>query len=202
MAKPNKISPSRFRFLTKKEIKNPLYAVAEFCRNVTDLHGWRKDIDKIIRVSATNCVGLKRRDFSNMHFCWRELCRHIELIYVLKHTFNQWNIIPQSPYYELKRYPNVVIIYDDTLYGGTHFEFDRLPSQQVDDIGMFISKFFHFKSLRSWQLLMDKLLSTLFSETKLSDYAKYCGQESKIYQYLEKLTEAIFLHYIMKAKDH
>lgn len=137
-----------------------------------------------------------------MHFCWHQLCRHIELIYILKYTVQQWHIESASPFYELKRYPRIAIIYDSTLYGGTHFEFDRLSNSDVDDIGHFISKFFNFKSLRSWQVLMDKLLSTLFTEGRLGDYSEYYRQESKIYRYLEKLTEAIYFIYATKANAY
>lgn len=200
MRKTKKLKPNRFRYLTKKEIKNPLYAVADFCRNVTSLTHWRQDIDQIIRVSATDDLGLKRRDFANMHFCWLQLCKHIELIYILKHTVQQWHIEPESPFYELKRYPRTAIIFDATLYKGTYLEFDRLSNREFDDIGFFISKFFRFKSLKSWRVLMDKLLSSVFTEGRLGDYGKYYHQESKIYRYLEKLTEVIFLIYITKAK--
>ncbi|WP_353183785.1 hypothetical protein [Parapedobacter lycopersici] len=196
------VKQAHFRYLTKKEAKNPLYTIAYFCRNVTGLAHWRRDIDRVIRVSATNGVGLKPIEFANLHFCWQQICQHIELIYVLKHAVRHWEIEPESPHYTLTRYPRTAIIFDRTLFRGTYLEFDRLSRKEFDNIGLFIDKFFTFKSLRAWQRLMDKLLITLLSENRLGDYSKYERQDSKIYRYLEKLTEVFFLIYATKAIAH
>lgn len=202
MNKTKKLSRKHFRYLTKKEIKNPLYAVAYFCTNVTELNGWRRDIDQLIRISATNSNGLKPRDFGNLHFCWHQLYRHVELIYVLKHAVHQWETEQESAYYDLTHYPRTSVIFDAMLYGGTYLEFNRLSKKEFGDIGFFIGRFFAFQSLKAWQELMDKLLATLFYERKLSEDFRYTHQYSKIYRYLEKLTEAIFLIYVTKAKAH
>ncbi|WP_257656859.1 hypothetical protein [Parapedobacter lycopersici] len=196
------VRQAHFRYLTKKEAKNPLYTVAYFCRNVTGLAHWRRDIDRVIRISATNGIGLKPIDFANLHFCWQQLYQHIELIYVLKHVVRHWEIESESPHYTLTRYPRTAIIFDRTLFRGTYLEFDRLSRKEFDNIGLFIDKFFAFKSLQAWQRLMDKLLITLLSENRLGDYSKYDRQDSKIYRYLEKLTEVFFLIYATKAIAH
>jgi len=196
------LSQKLFRQLSKNDIKNPLYAVAYFCREVTALNHWRRDTDQLFRISTTNSKGLKPRDFGNLYFCWCQLYRHIELMYVLKHTIRQWEVESESMHYKLTRYPRTAVIFDATLYGGTYLEFDRLTKKEFDDLGFFIGKFFSFKSLKAWQKLMNKLLATLFYESKLVEDFRYASQYSKIYRYLERLTEAIFLIYITKAKAY
>lgn len=202
MNKTKKLSRKHFRYLTKKEIKNPLYAVSYFCREVTTLNHWRRDTDQLFRISTTNSKGLKPLDFSNLYFCWYQLYRHIELMYLLKHTVHEWEIESESTNYRLTRYPRTAIIFDETLYGGTYLEFDRLTKKEFNDLSFFIGKFFSFKSLKAWQKLMNKLLATLFYEGKLLEDFRYARHYSKIYRYLEKLIDAIFLIYVTRAKAY
>src|SRR3546814_5099738 len=71
----------------------------------------------------------------------------------------------------------------------------------MKDIGVFIKKFFGFKSLREWHKTMDDVLETFFEEYSLSDLVPYAKDQSKIFNYLEKLADAIFLVYATKARE-
>ncbi|MGV3762727.1 hypothetical protein [Parapedobacter sp.] len=200
--KTKKLNHKHFRYLTKQEFKDPLYATADFCRSVISLAGYRDEIQKIIRVSSTSPQGTKPRKYSNLLFFWKYLVKQIELLYVLAHRETEWTLHSETAYYELRTDHNRGWIYDETLYNGSYLNFDQLKLTEVKNIGIFIRKFFKFKSLRKWHKTMDTILETLFEEDSLSHLAHYADDQSKIFRYLEKLAEAIFLIYVTKAKEY
>ena len=202
MKKTTKLSREHFRYLTKKEFKNPLYEVADFCRSFTNLRDWKSATDKMIKVGCADTKRLKARDFSSLHFDWTKLVQHIDLLYLLKHQIKDWQIKQDSEVYDITFYPRQTIIYDPTLRDGTYMVFDRLKPKEIKNFGLFLDKFFNFMSCWEWQRTMDEWLSTFFDDNNLGMYTPYSDKASKIYDYIEKLSEAIYLVYVLKAKEH
>lgn len=202
MKKTKKLNRKHFRYLTKKEFKNPLYVVADFCTNVISLREWKSRIDLLIKIACTSPKGLKIRDFSNLYYYWGHLSKHIELLYLLKYHISDWTIDKDSSLYKATFYYGSTLIYDPDLRHGTYMEFDRLKAKEIKNMGIYIDKFFDLMSLWEWQRMMDELLSTFFDDSQLGRLVAYSGKDTKIYRYLEKLGEAIYLIYVLKAKEH
>src|SRR5690606_11796720 len=194
-----KLNHKEFRYLTKKEFKDPLYAIARICRQEIGLYEYWRIITKLIRASTTcSPKWIKTIKASNLSFYCGQIVRNIELLFVLKQRFNEWEINPNSSHFSIEFGMSNAWIEDDTLYNGTTLYFKRLKKEEILNMEIFLTKFFQFKSLRKWYKLMDDLHSTLFSESRLSEYFAYETEDHKIFKNLEKLIEATFLIYEIK----
>ncbi len=203
MKNTEKLSHKHFRYLTKKEFKNPLYAVARICRIEISLYEYWSVINKLIRASST-CPPkkIKTINASNLSFSCFQIMRNIELIYVLKSRFDNWELDQNSPHYHIEFGISGAWIDDPSLSFDTSLYFKRLKKKEINNIGIFLSQFFQFKSLRKWYKLIEDIHTTFFGESRLSEYFAYKNEDAKIFKYLEKLAEATFLIYEIKAKEH
>lgn len=205
MKTKRKLSHKHFRYLTKKDLDNPLYALANFCRVEIRLSTYLTVINKLTKASCLHPPKkIKIRKASDLSFYCEFIAKNIELLYVLNQTFDKWKLQEPSPYYHLEygTYCNCFLIADNSLFGGTTLYFKRLTKKEVKNIRIFTNKFFRFKSLREWYKLMEDLRSTIFDESSLSGFYAYENDDAKIFRYLEKLAEATFLIYEIKAKEH
>lgn|GEM_PF-1001967 len=203
MKNTKKLSHKHFRYLTKKEFKNPLYAVARICRSETSLYEYRGVINKLMRASSTRTPKkIKTINASNLSFSCFQIMRNIELIYVLKSRFDNWELDRKSPHYHVEFDLLGAWIDDPSLSFDTSLYFKRLKKDEIKNIGIFLAKFFRFKSLRKWYKLIEDIHTTLFSESRLSEYSAYANEDAKIFKYFKKLAEATFLIYETKAKEH
>lgn len=203
MGKTKKLNHKDFRYLTKKEFKDPLYAIADFCRSICSLTGYKEDIKEITYTSNASPHKRKPIEISNLLFSWKQLVKHIELLYVLAHKKVDWRIHSNITYHKQVINLNARWIFDKTLYGGTtYLNFEQLKLAEMKDIGIFIKKFFKFKSLRGWYMTMDDISETFFEDYSLSGLIDYAEDQSRIFNYLEKLADAIFLIYATKAREH
>lgn len=201
MGKTKKLNHKGFRYLTKKEFKDPLYVIADFCRSICSLTGYKEDIKEIIYTSNASPHKRKPIEISNLLFSWKQLVKHIELLYVLAHKKVDWKIHSNITYHKQVISLNAHWIFDETLYSGTYLNFERLKLAEMKDIGVFIKKFFKFKSLRGWYMTMDDISETFFEDYSLSGLIDYAEDQSRIFNYLEKLADAIFLIYATKARE-
>ncbi|WP_262250140.1 hypothetical protein [Parapedobacter soli] len=202
MKTKRKLSHKHFRYLTKKEFKDPLYAIADFCRSICSLSGYKKDIKEIIYTSNASPHKRKPIEISNLLFSWRQLVKHIELLYVLSHRKVDWTVHPDATYHKQTFNLHAHWVHDETLYNGAYLNFERLKLAEMRDIGIFIKKFFNFKSLREWYRTMDEISETFFEEYSLSDLFDYADDQAKIFKYLEKIADTIFLIYATRAREH
>jgi len=202
MKTQKKLSHKYFRYLTKKEFKDPLYAIADFCRSTSSLNGYKDDIKEIICTSNAFPQRRKPIKISNLLFSWKEIVKHIELLYILARKKVDWTIRSDTAYHKQIINLNARWVHDETLYGGAYLNFEHLKLAEMNDISVFIKKFFKFKSLRGWHRTMDEILETFFEDYSLSNLVHYAEDQSKIFNYLEKLTETIFLIYATKAREH
>ncbi len=202
MRKTKKPSHKLFRYLTKKEFKDPLYAIADFCVNTIDLRDWKSNVDLIVKIACTSPKGLKWREISNLHHNWSYLCKQIDFLYLLKHRVKNWTLTKDSRFYNATFYYGSTLLYDPDLRRGTYMEFDRLKKGEIKNLEIYIDKFFGLMSYWQWQKLMDRLLSTFFDNSQIGQYVAYDGKDSKIFRLLEKLGEAMYLIYLSKAKEH
>lgn len=202
MKTTKKPSHKHFRYITKKEFKDPLYAIADFCRSICSLSGYKDDIKKIICTSNAFPHRRKPMEISNLLFSWKQIVKHIELLYVLAHKKVDWTIRSDTAYHKQVINLNARWVHDETLYGGTYLNFEQLKLAEMNNIGVFIKKFFKFKALRDWYGTMDEILETFFEDTSLSDLFDYADDQAKIFNYLEKLPDTIFLIYATKAREH
>jgi len=201
MKTQKKLSHKHFRYLTKKEFKDPLYAIADFCRSTCSLSGYKDDIKEII--STSNAFPHRRKpiEISNLLFSCKQIVKHIELLYVLSHRKVDWTVHPDATYHKQTVNLHAHWVHDETLYNGAYLNFERLKLAEMRDIGIFIKKFFNFKSLRAWYSTMDEISETFFEEYSLSGLVHYAEDHPKIFNYLEKLADAIFLIYATKARE-
>lgn len=202
MKTSKKLSHKQFRYLTKKEFKDPLYAIADFCVNAISFHDWKDSIDLMARIACTSPKGLKRRRISDLYSYWGNLSKQIDFLYLLKHRIKDWEISKDTSFYSATFYYHSTLLHDLDLHDGTYMWFDRLKAKEIKQLDLFINKFFSFMSYRQWQHMMDRLLETFFSDSQLGQYVAYGGKEHKIFKLLEKLGEAIYLIYLSKSKEH
>ena len=202
MKPTKKLSHKHLRYLTKKEFKDPLYAIAEFCRSTSSLSDYQADIADITHASDQYLRQLEPLKISNLLFSWRQIVKHIELLYLLSHKKIDWVVHPDEAHHKLTINLQAHWIHDSTLRGGTYLNFERLKLAEMRNISIFINKFFKFKSLRKWYRTMDEILETFFEEYSLSDLIDYAEDRSRIFNYLEKLADAIFIIYATKARAH
>lgn len=202
MGKTKKLNHKGFRYLTKKEFKDPLYVIADFCRLTSSLSEYKDNIKEIICTSNAFPHKQKPIKISTLLFSWKQIVRHIELLNVLAHKKVDWTIPSDTTYHKQVINLNARWVHDETLYGGTYLNFEHLKLAEINDIGVFIKKFFKFKALREWHRTMDEISETFFEDYSLSDLIHYAKDQSKIFNYLEKLAEAIFLIYATKAREY
>ncbi len=204
MKTTKKLRYKHFRYLTKKDIKNPLFKIAGFCRSWTSLEGYMGDIKCILKADKSrNPQNLTVNELSDLLFDIKLTLTNIELLYVLHHTIENWKLDETSPYYAVKITALGASIEDNTLYKSNQvLLFERLTKAEIKDIGKFIKKFFRLLTLREWQRLMEDLQQDFFSEYDISCLVMYQGNFKKIYKYLKKLAETIFFIYATKGKEH
>lgn len=203
MKTQKKLSHKHFRYLTKKEFKDPLYAIADFCRSTSSLSGYHEDIEEIIRASNTFPYQLNALKVGNLLFSWKHLVKQLELLYILSRRKIDWTVHSDVIYHKQTINLHAHWIHDETLYAGnSYLNFEKLKLAEMRDIGIFIKKFFNFKSLREWYSTMDEILETFFEEYSLSGLIDYAEDYPKIFSYLKKLADSIFLIYATKARAH
>lgn len=204
MKTTKKLNRKHFRYLTNKDIKNPLVNIAEFCRSWTSLEGYLDDVKSIICANRSrDPEKLSTMEQSNLLFEVKLTLTNIELLYVLQHTIDSWKLGKNSPYYTLKTTAMGAYIEDVTLpQRQKTLLFEQLTKAETKNIGKFIKKFFRVLTLREWQRLMDHLQEDFFTEDDLSSLIMYQDNFKKIFKYLKKLPEAIFFIYATKAKEY
>lgn len=206
MKKTKKPHRKHFRYLTNEDIKNPLYAVAHFCRTETDLISWKDDVKSLIKESNITCGKISTSVADARLFNCNRILRHIELLYVLHTTIADWLINDKSRFYKIERMTGQVhkhwyFTRDDTLDDMLHFK--QFTAKEVGDFSIFLKNLFEFKTLRQWQQVIDDLLTSVLGQINFSEFTAYWGTEQKkIFKYLKKIAEAIFFVYVLKAKEH
>src|SRR5690606_13681637 len=120
MKTQKKLSHKHFRYLTKKEFKDPLYAIADFCRSTCSLNGYQSQIKNIAHTSNDFPHKRKPLKISNLLYFWKNTVKHIELLYVLERGKIDWKIDPATAYHKQTINLNSHRAYDETLYGGTY----------------------------------------------------------------------------------
>ncbi len=204
MKTKKKLNRKHFRYLTSKDVKNPLVKVADFCRSWTSLKGYINDIKSILCANKSkHPENFSLIDLSNLLFDVKLTLTNIELLYVLQHSIDSWKLDKSSPYYTLKTSAMGASIEDVTLPQNQQtLLFERLTKAETRNIGEFIKRIFRLLTLREWQHLMDDLQEDFFTKDDLSSLVMYQDNFKKIFKYLKKLPEAFFFIYATKAKEH
>lgn len=199
MRKSQKLKKHRLPHLTREDVNNPLFTLVELCCSETDLHHLRNDTLQFIRSTACQNSGFDEEDYGTMFFFYLRFLKHIELLYVLMHRYPDWSASTDSPFYRLEITGYSYTIVDDDFKGSTKLEFWKLGKEEVLDVSVFMRSFFKFRTLRQWQMTVDDLVQTVFSRETFSEYDNDAFQ---VYEYLEKLAEALFLAYEIHGKEY
>lgn len=199
MKKAKKLKWKHFRHLTSEEFDNPLLPLIELCCSETDLYYLREDTHRFIRATSCHNVDFDEENYGEMFFFYQRFQKHIELLYLLAHRYPDWKASIKSPLYQLKIIGRSYTLVDDDIKGETTLNFRKLSKNEVMDIGLFMNKFFNFMTLQEWRDTMDDLIRAVFSRESFSEYEP---QAFHIYEYLEKLSEAMFLTYEIRGKAY
>ncbi len=199
MKKTQKLKKRNFTHLTQEEFGNPLLPLVELCCSETDLHYLRDDIHRFIRSTTCRNTGFDEDDYGEMFFFYLRFLKHIELIYLLMHRYPDWSASTNSPFYRLEIIGRSYTIYDDDCKGEKILRFRKLTKEEVLDVSLFMRSFFDFRTLPQWKETIDDLMRALFSEEPFSEYDSEAFQ---VYEYLEKLGEALFLAYEIRGKEY
>lgn len=199
MKKTQKLKKRNFIHLTQAEFDNPLLTLVELCCSETDLHYLRDDIHRFVRATTCRNTGFKEEDYGEMFFFYLRFLKHIELLYLLMHRYPDWKASTSSPLYRLEIIGRSYTIHDDDIKGISELRFWKLNKEEVLDVSAFMRSFFDFRSLSEWREIMDDLMRALFSKEPFSEYNPEAFQ---VYEYLEKLGEALFLAYEVHGKEY
>lgn len=171
----------------------------DFCCSQTTFTYWRDDIQQFIRATCCENTGFSGVDYGNMLFFYQRLRSHIDLLHELMECYPDWRTSFDSPFYQLTIMGNHITITDDDMQGGTTWKFNKLTKKEVLDLNVFMHDFFVFKSRQNWQHTLDLMLEMVFSSEPFSQDNPDAYQ---IFEFLEKLGEAIFLAYQIRGKEH
>lgn len=179
--------------------RHPLEELIDFCCSQTSFTYWRDDIQQFIRATCCENTGFKGEDYGNMLFFYRRLCVHIELLYTLMHSYPDWKTSFDSPLYQLTIIGGYIALTDEDMKSEPTLKFNKLTEREVLDLHSFMYDFFAFKSPSDWQHTLDNMLDMVFSSEPFSQDNPEAFQ---IFEFLEKLGEAIFLAYEIRGKEY
>lgn len=197
--KIKKLKRRKFRHLTNEEFENPLIALVELCCSETSLDYVVEDTHRFIRATVCPNNGFSGQNYGEMFFLYERFLKHIELLYVLMVRYPDWKTAKESPLYRTKVVGFSREIYDEDMYRGTLVKFSKLTIDEFWDLRKFMEIFFDFKTLDEWQDTLDDMIRLVFSDESFSEYYDNAYQ---IFEYLDKLSEAMFLAYLIRGKDY
>ena|SRR5690606_34931916 len=194
-----KLKRRKFRYLTDEEFENPLIALVELCCSETSLDYVAEDTHRFIRATTCRNSGFSNQNFGEMFFIYERFLKHIELLYVLMVRYPEWKTAKESPLYQTRVIGLCREIYDEDMYQGTLVKFSKLTLDEFWDLRKFMEIFFDFKTLDGWQDILDDMMRLVFSDESFSEYHDDAYQ---IFEYLDKLSEAMFLAYLIRGKEY
>ncbi len=197
--KIKKFKRRKFRHLTDEDLKNPLLPLVELCCSETSLNYVAEDTHRFIRATAGSNTGFTGSDYAEMYFFYERFCKHIELLYVLMHRFPDWQLAKDGPLYRTTVMGLSKEVYDGDMFGGTTMQFDKLTQTEFWNLHQFMKSFFAFRTLAAWQYTLNDMMRCIFGDEPFSQYDE---ESFRLFEYLDKLGEAMFLAYLIRGKDH
>jgi len=199
MGKNQKPKKKTLSHLTPQEFDNPLLPLVQICCSETDIAYLRDDIHRFIRATTCRNIGFHEDDYGSMFYFYRRFLKHIELLYLLMHRYSDWQASKSTPFYQLRIIGYSYTIIDKDMKGETKLDFVKLSKEEVEDVSRFMQSFFNFRTLPQWLNTMDDLMESIFSAEPFSEYD---SDAFHVYEYLEKLGEALFLSYEIRGKEY
>ncbi len=197
--KIKKLKKRNLRQLTGKEFKNPLLPLVELCCSETSLDYLVEDTHRFIRATSCEVSGFTASDFGEMLFFYERFLKHIELLYLFMSCYPDWRVSKDSPFYDIPVSTGRRTIYDADMFGGTYLKFHKLAENEFWDLRVFMESFFTFKPLREWRHTLDDMLYHVFSD---ETFPQYHTDAFQTFAYLDKLSEAMFLAYLIHGKPY
>jgi len=197
--KIKKLRKRKFRHLTDEQFKNPLLPLVELCCSETSLDYLAEETHQFIRATNGRNTGFVGSDYGNMYFFYERFCKYIELLYVLMVRYPDWKTAKESPLYQTKVMGLSREIYDGDMYRGTLVKFSKLTISEFWNLRKFMESFFAFKTLDEWRNTLDDMMRMVLSDESFTEYNKHAYQ---IFEYLDKLSESMFLAYLIRGKDY
>lgn len=194
-----KLKRRNFWHLTDHEFENPLFPLVELCCSETSLTYVVDDTNRFIRAANCDNRGFSANDFGEMHFIYERFLKHIELLYIYQARYPDWTLADKGPLYRAKVIGLLREVHDEDMFGGTTMRFDSVTETEFWDLGVFMKNFFAFKNLDEWRDILDDLIRHILSEEVFS---QDCRDATHIFEYLDKLSEAMFLAYLIRGKDY
>ena len=197
--KIKKLKPKNFQHLTEAELRTPLLPLVELCCSETSLDYVAAETHRFIRATNGRNTGFTGVDYAEMYFLYERFCKHVELLYVLMIRFPDWQLAQDGPLYRVTVQGRSKEVYDEDLFGGTIMTFDKLTESEFWNLHRFMASFFAFKTPDAWKYTLNDMMRCVFGTDAFSEY----DQESfRVFEYLDKLSEAMFLAYLIRGKDY
>lgn len=142
-----KLKAKHFRYLSKKNIKNPMVYIRDFFQQQTDIVNWQNDINLFVTTGAY--PAMSTGGYSENGYNCHQMIKQMEIAYVI---FKQC---------ELPKHKNPLTLFDtrkdyfNYSYGP---EFTCNNKKSPYDL---IRKFFSFQPLQKWYKTMDDLMEQL-----------------------------------------
>ena len=185
--------------MERNQQTNPLDSIIDFCYCQTSLNYWRHDIQQFIRASCCQNTGFTGADYGNMLAHYRHLYEHIQSLHVLLYSYPDWKTSFNHPCYQLTVTGNFITIVDHDMKDDSTLKFSSLSKDEILNLQLFMRRFFEFKPLHGWLHTLDRMFEMVFSP---ETFAQGNPEAFKIFSFLEKLGEAIFLVYEIRGKEH
>ena len=171
--KSTPLSQGHFRYLSVNEIEDPFAFVSEFCETEAELHYLKRDTIHLLKTAYSYGEEFYAGTSKQYGYCQITLIKVIEIMYVL-----------YCGKIELK--PGNIRSYEN--------KYEILNNDERNDIRLFLNDFFSYRDLQDWHELMDDLLIYAYKEGG-EGFFNCLDEPFRTIDYLEKLTESIFLVY-------
>jgi hypothetical protein len=193
---PFTINPMHFRYLNEEVIQNPLIFIEEFCHNFTSIELFRQDLLELFQAACTRKNDNNGRYYSRSseYVFDHKLCiQLIEALWIFYHQLSEDLILPEChPYHQKSKWKRDLIDIESRLNSPAR-HFRKLENAEINNIVLFLKDLFNYRDLTEWREVLDDILYYAHAEESLGYGSEMCSELIPIMDYLEKITEAVFL---------
>ncbi|KKX51042.1 MULTISPECIES: hypothetical protein [Sphingobacterium] len=175
-----KLKAKHFRYLSKKNIKNPMIYIRDFFQQQTDIINWQKDINLFVTTGAY--PAMSTGGYPENGYNCHQMIKQMEIAYVI---FKQCG---------LPKHKNPLTLFDtrkdyfNYSYGP---EFTCNNKKSPYDL---IRKFFSYQPLQKWYKTMDGLMEQLTLKRSIGD--EHFGDKIVVIrEFLIRLAYALYYIY-------
>lgn len=187
---------THFRYLSEEAIQNPLIFIEELCYTFTSIELFRQDLLELFQAACTRKSennGKYYRNSSEYVFDQKQCIQVIEALWVFFHQLSEDLILPEShPYHQKSTWKRDIMDIESRLDSPAR-HFRKLENIEINNIAIFLKDLFNYRDLSEWREVLDDILYYAHAEESLGYGSEICSELIPLMDYLEKITEAVFL---------